>query len=139
MSEFLTEKELLQKTFGGTTFNHFFEWYKKMYGPNGAELSKYYITEIIIKIQKLSQKKQKIWNKNYIKFKGFDSDIFTPFNGDDSCRIEFISKIVKHINFINKLNYWQVDPESIKLQISKFDEVSIIYPVRYLNKNEYKY
>ena len=31
MSEFLTEKELFQKTFGGTTFNHFIEWCKKMH------------------------------------------------------------------------------------------------------------
>lgn len=229
MSEFLTEKELFQKTFGGTTFNHFIEWCKKMQTLNehtqihigtlnpqesiecvdnsitrpdrvffitlnkivsvfiintienymdldecfdnrcrelGCDkdiIEKYYsyihfwspihyIRQITRKIDELNQKRQKIWNENYIKFKGIDTDIFTPvyeyempynncflFNGDDNRRIEFISKIVKHINFIDKLNYREIDPESIKLQILKFDEVSISYPVRYLNKNEYKY
>lgn len=252
MSEFLTEKKLFQKTFGGTTFNHFIEWCKKMQTlnehtqihirtlnpqesiecvnnsitrpdrvffivlnkivsvfiintiENYMDLDKYFdrkcekfgcdkysinilkremsklflwgisyanenphrahqIAEFlkswnshrsgkIEKLIELRQKRQKIWNENYIKFKGIDTDIFTPvyeyempynncflFKGDDNRRIEFISKIVKHINFIDKLNYWQVDPESIKLQISKFDEVSISYPLRYLNKNEYKY
>ena len=253
MSEFLTEKELFQKTFGGTTFNHFIEWCKKMDSLNGhtqihirtlnpqesiecvnnsitrpdrvffitlnkivsafiintienymdldewfdrkckefgcdkysinilkREVSKLFLWGIreinenpfgahkvvdflkncsshssqkdnIENLIELRQKRQKIWNENYIKFKGIDTDIFTPvyeyeipynncflFNGDDNRRIEFISKIVKHINFINKLNYWQVDPGSIKLQISKFDD-SISYSVRYLNKNEYKY
>lgn len=254
MSEFLTEKELFQKTFGGTTFNHFIEWCKKMqtlnehtqihirtlnpqesiecvnnsitrpdrvffiilnkivsvfiintienymdldkyfdrkckefgcdkYSINSLkrEMSKLFLWGIsfanenpnrahqvadflknctshrsfkdnIEKLIELRQKRQKIWNENYIKFKGIDTDIFTPvyeyempynncflFNGDDNHRIEFISKIVKHINFIDKLNYWQVDPETIKEQILRFDEVSISYPVRYLNKNEYKY
>ena len=254
MSEFLTEKELFQKTFGGTTFNHFIEWCKKMDSLNGhtqihirtlnpqesiecvnnsitrpdrvffivlnkivsaftintienymdldecfdrkceefgcdkysinslkREMSKLFLWGIsfanenpnrahqvadflknctshrsfkdnIENLIELRQKRQKIWNENYIKFKGIDTDIFTPvyeyempynncflFNGDDNHRIEFISKIVKHINFIDKLNYREIDPESIKLQILKFDEVSISYPVRYLNKNEYKY
>lgn len=253
MSEFLTEKELFQKTFGGTTFNHFIEWCKKMQTlnehtqihirtlnpqesiecvnnsitrpdrvffiilnkivdiftintiENYMDLDKYFdrkckefgcdkysinilkremsklflegIREInnpfgahkvaefvknwtshrsrkydIEKLIELRQKRQKIWNENYIKFKGIDTDIFTPvyeyeipynncflFNGDDNRRIEFISKIVKHINFIDKLNYRKIDPETIKVQILRFDEVSISYPVRYLNKNEYKY
>ena len=248
MSEFLTEKELFQKTFGGTTFNHFIEWCMKMYSPNGhtkihirtlnpqehiecvnnsitrpdrvffvilnnfvfrftintienyMDLDKYFdrkckefgcdkysinslkremsklfrwgIREInenpfgahkvvdflknstshgplkdnIENLIELRQKRQKIWNENYIKFKGIDTDIFTPvyeyempynncflFNGDDNRRIEFISKIVKHINFIDKLNYQKIDPETIKVQILRFDDI-ICYPAINLNK-----
>ncbi len=247
MSEFLTEKELFQKTFGGTTFNHFIEWCKKMQTLNEhtqihirtlnpqesiecvnnsitrpdrvffiilnkivdiftintienymdldecfdrkckefgcdkysinilkREMSKLFLWGIsyanenphrahdvaeflkswtshrsgkIEKLIELRQKRQKIWNENYIKFKGIDTDIFTPvyeyempynncflFNGDDNRRIEFISKIVKHINFIDKLNYREIDPETIQEQILRFDDDIICYPSINLNK-----
>lgn len=251
MSEFLTEKKLFQETFGGTTFNHFIEWCKKMDSASGhtrifiktlnpqedmecidysitrpnrvffiefnnfvrrftintiedyMDLDKYFdrkckefgcdkytiknlkkdisyftigclqlvsedrflapavsdffknsdyiIKKRMEKIIKLKQKRQKIWNETYIKFKGIDTDIFTPvyeyempydgsflFNGDDSRRIEFISIIVKHIDFVNKVNKWVVDPKSIKVQILNFGDIPVATPATYISLNEYK-
>jgi glycosyltransferase involved in cell wall biosynthesis len=117
-----------------------------------------YVHYISEEIEKSYLNRQKIWNKNYFKFKGIDTDIFTPvyeyeepyvdyfmFCGDDNRRIKFISLIVKHIDFfnkpnkwiidfINKPNKWIVDPKSIKLQILNFGDESVTEPVIYLRK-----
>ena len=110
-----------------------------------------YVHDISEEIEKSYLNRQKIWNKNYFKFKGIDTDIFTPvyeyeepyvdyfmFCGDDNRRIKFISLIVKYIDFVHKFK-WIVDPKSIKLQILNFGDESVTEPVIYLSKNYSKY
>lgn len=177
MSEFLTEKKLFQETFGGTTFKHLIEWCKKKHNDREHTIKHHielykkkhytyehtqnliceacefasYVHYISVEIEKSYLNRQKIWNKNYFKFKGIDTDIFTPvyeyeepyvdyfmFCGDDNCRIKFISLIVKYIDFVHKFK-WVVDPKSIKLQILNFGDESVTEPVIYLSKNRYKH
>lgn len=116
-----------------------------------------YVIFLSEEMKRSYKKRQKIWNKNYFKFKGINTDIFNPvyeiytdiftpvyeyeepyvdyfkFCKDDNRRIKFISLTVKYIDFIHK-SKWIVDPKSIKLQILNFGDESVTEPVIYLRK-----
>lgn len=145
------------------TIKHLIEWSKKKHytyerhyayehtqnSIREACMFASYVRDISEEIERSYLKRQKFWNKNYFKFKGIDTDIFTPvyeyeepyvdyfmFCGDDNRRIKFISLIVKYIDFVHKFK-WIVDPKSIKLQILNFGDEPVIEPVIYLSKYKY--